>query len=185
MSVLTGIAVTITVSLVPAVRAARVAPLEALRESAAEPGRIPRRRTAAGLVLLAAGVAAVLAGLAGPGSRGPGIVALGGLAVAVGAVALGPAAAGPVIRLAARPLTASRGVAGTLAGRNAAGHPRRTAAAATALMIGVAVVTLFTVYAASLRAAAVNGTAGSFTGDIAITPGEPAPAPGRAAAGCR
>ena len=60
---------------------------------------------------------------------------------------------------------------GTLAGRSATRNPRRTAAAATALMIGVAVVTLFTVYAASLRAAEVSGVSGSFTGDIAITAG--------------
>ncbi len=77
-------------------------------------------------------------------------------------VALGPSAAGPAIRLATRPLAAVRGVAGTLAGRSASGHPRRTAAAATALMVGVAVVTLFTVYAASLRAGAVSGVAARF-----------------------
>lgn len=79
--------------------------------------------------------------------------------------------AGVVLGRMPRPLAAARGVAGTLAGRSASGHPRRTAAAATALMIGVAVVTLFTVYAASLRAGAVSGVANSFTGDIAITPG--------------
>jgi putative ABC transport system permease protein len=171
VAMLTGIVVTAAVSLVPAVRAARVAPLEALRESAAEPARASRRRTAAGLVLLVAGVGVVFAGLAGTGSRVPSIVGLGGLAVTFGVITLGPAAAGPATRLAARPLVAWRGMAGALAGRNASGHPRRTAAAATALMIGVAVVTLFTVYAASLRAAAVNGVRDSFTGDIAITPG--------------
>ena len=180
VSLATGIVVTVAVSLVPAVRASRVAPLEALRESAAEPADIPRRRTAAGLVLLVAGLAAVAAGLTGPGSRGPGIVALGALAVTFGVVALGPSAAGPAIRLATRPLAAARGVAGTLAGRSASGHPRRTAAAATALMIGVAVVTLFTVYAASLRAGAVSGVANSFTGDIAITPGGAGAGPGAA-----
>ena len=98
-------------------------------------------------------------------------MALGALAVTAGVVALGPSAAGPATRLATRPLAAWRGVAGTLAGRSASGHPRRTAAAATALMIGVAVVTLFTVYAASLRAGAVSGAGASFTGDIAITSG--------------
>ncbi|HEX9359834.1 MAG TPA: FtsX-like permease family protein, partial [Streptosporangiaceae bacterium] len=171
VAMLTGIAVTVAVSLVPAVRASQVAAMQALRESAAEPGRTSRRRTAVGLVLLAAGLAVVLAGLAGTGSRVPAVVGLGALAVAFGVVALGPAAAGPATRLGARPLAAWRGVAGTLAGRNASGQPRRTAAAATALMIGVAVVTFFTVYAASLQAGAVNGVRDSFTGDIAISPG--------------
>jgi putative ABC transport system permease protein len=49
-------------------------------------------------------------------------------------------------------------------------NPRRTSAAATALMVGVAVVTLFTVFAASLKTSMNNGVAGSFQGDLAITP---------------
>ncbi len=170
-SLLTGIVVTVAVSLVPAVRAARVPPLEALRESAAEPGPVPRRRVITGLVLLLAGLAVVFTGLAGTGTRILSVVGLGALVVTLGMVALGPAAARPVTSLLARPLARWRGVAGTLAGRSAARSPRRTAAAATALMIGVAVVTLFTVYAASLGAADVSAISGSFTGDIAITPG--------------
>jgi putative ABC transport system permease protein len=38
-------------------------------------------------------------------------------------------------------------------------------------MVGVAIVTLFTVYAASLKTASDNGVKGSFNGDIAITSG--------------
>jgi len=170
-ALLTGILVTMLVSLVPAARAARVPPLEALRESAAEPARVPRRRVVAGVVLLVAGLALVLAGLQATGSRVLSITGLGGLAVIIGMTALGPVAARPVTSLLGRPVTAWRGVAGTLAVRSATRNPRRTAAAATALMIGVAVVTLFTVYAAGLRAAAVSGVSDSFTGDIAITAG--------------
>ena len=55
VSLLTGIVVTIAVSLVPALRASRVSPLEALRESATTAGPAPRRRVATGLVLLLAG----------------------------------------------------------------------------------------------------------------------------------
>ena len=169
-ALLTGIVVTMLVSLIPAGRAARVPPLEALRESAAEPARVPRRRLVAGVVLLV-GLALVFAGLQGTGGRVLSITGLGDLAVILGMTALGPVAAGPVTALLGRPVTAWRGVAGTLAVRSATRNPRRTAAAATALMIGVAVVTLFTVYAAGLRAAAVSGVSDSFTGDIAITAG--------------
>jgi putative ABC transport system permease protein len=126
---------------------------------------------AAGLVLLLAGTGVVLASLHGNGTRVLSLTGLGALGTALGMVALGPAVARPVTRVLARPLASWRGVIGTLAGRSAARNPRRSAAAATALMIGVAVVTLFTVYAASLRAADVNGVSGSFTGDIAITEG--------------
>jgi putative ABC transport system permease protein len=171
VSLLTGIVVTAVVSLLPALRAARVSPLEALRESAATTGPAPRRRLITGLVLLLAGVGLVLASLSGTSTGTLSLTGLGALGTALGMVALGPAVARPVTQLLARPLAGWRGVTGTLAGRSAAGNPRRTAAAATALMVGVAVVTLFTVYAASLRTAEVSGVSGSFTGDIAITEG--------------
>ena len=104
---------------------------------AAEPGRIPRRRTAAGLVLLLAGLGVVAAGGGGhrqPGTRHRGAGrARGDRSV----VALGrPRGTGHPA--GHRPLAAWRSVAGALAGRSASGHPRRTTAAATALMIGVA-----------------------------------------------
>jgi putative ABC transport system permease protein len=171
VSLLTGIVVTAAVSLLPALRAARVAPLEALRESAATAAPAPRRRLIIGGVLLLAGVGTVLASLTGSSTRTLSLTGLGALGTALGMVALGPAVARPVTGALAVPLAAWRGVTGTLAGRSATRNPRRTAAAATALMVGVAVVTLFTVYAASLRAAAVSGVSGSFTGDIAITEG--------------
>jgi len=171
VSLLTGIVVTAAVSLLPAVRASRVSPLEALRESAAGTGPAPRRRLIIGGVLLLAGVGLVLASLSGTSTANVSLTGLGALGTALGMVALGPAVARPVTGALAGPLAAWRGVTGTLAGRSATRNPRRTAAAATALMVGVAVVTLFTVYAASLRAAAVSGVSGSFTGDIAITEG--------------
>jgi putative ABC transport system permease protein len=171
VSLAAGIVVTVGVSVIPAVRASRVAPLEALRESAAESEIRPWRRAVTGLVLVAAGLAAVLAGLAGSGNGVLAAVGLGAVVITSGFVTLGPVVARPVIAALGRPVAAWRGVTGTLAGRSARRNPRRTAAAATALAIGVAVVTLFTVYAASLRAADVNGVSSAFTGDIAISPG--------------
>ncbi|WP_131742490.1 FtsX-like permease family protein, partial [Actinomadura roseirufa] len=64
-----------------------------------------------------------------------------------------------------------RGVAGTLARDNAARSPRRTAGAATALMIGVGVVTLLTVFTGSLRASLQDGVSGSFKGPIVVDGG--------------
>jgi putative ABC transport system permease protein len=171
VSLVAGIAVTVGVSVIPAVRASRAAPLEALHESAAEAEIRPWRRAVTGLVLVAAGLAAVLAGLTGSGNGVLTAVGLGAVVITAGFVALGPVVARPVIGALGRPVAAWRGVTGTLAERSARRNPRRTAAAATALAIGVAVVTLFTVYAASLRAADINGVSGAFTGDIAISPG--------------
>ena len=57
---------------------------------------------------------------------------------------------------------------GRLAEENARRHPRRTAATATALVIGVAVVSLFTVFAASMKASIEDDVAGGFAADLAV-----------------
>ena len=67
-------------------------------------------------------------------------------------VVLGPVVARPVEPGARRPAPRLRGVTGQLARENAMRNPRRTAGTAAALMVGVAVVTLFTVFAASIKA---------------------------------
>lgn len=171
ISLAAGIVITVGVSVVPALRASRVPPLEALRESAAEPAGSSRVRAAAGIAAVVAGIAVAAAGLRGSGNGVLATVGLGMVLTTTGVVLLGPAVARPVTGALGRPLAAWRGVTGTLARRSAQRSPRRTAAAATALAIGVAVVTLFTVYAASLRTADIDGVAGSFTGDIAISAG--------------
>ncbi|MCZ0978803.1 ABC transporter permease [Streptomyces diastatochromogenes] len=73
-------------------------------------------------------------------------------------------------RLARRtgPRPPLRGVNRGLARRNALRSPARTAATATALMIGVAVVTLFTVFGASLKTTMDRTVDRSFAGDVAI-----------------
>jgi putative ABC transport system permease protein len=64
-----------------------------------------------------------------------------------------------------------RGVPGDLAWRNAARTPRRTAATATALLVGVSVVSLFTVFASSIEASMHQAMDREFTGDLMIVPG--------------
>ena len=99
-----------------------------------------------------------------------GPTAIGALVTLVGMVVLGPIVARPASAVIGWPAARLRGLPGALARGNAMRHPRRTSAAATALMVGVAVVTLFTVFAASLKTSMNNGVASSFRGDVAITP---------------
>ena len=165
-----GTAVAAGSALLPALRAGRTAPLAALRETAvdgAASGRSGRLRLALGAVLLAGGVPAAVVGA----SDGPSVAltTAGALAALAGTVVLGPVAATLAVRTLGAPLARLRGVPGTLARRNAARNPRRTAATATALMIGVAVVTLFTVFGASIRATLDDTVAESFAGDLAVT----------------
>jgi putative ABC transport system permease protein len=88
-----------------------------------------------------------------------------------GVVALGAVLARPASALIGAPLARLRGVSGALARRNAMRSPQRTAGAAAALMIGVGVVTLFTVFTASLQASIRESVSSSFGGDLAVVSG--------------
>jgi len=171
VSLITGIVVTVGAGLLPALRASRIPPLAAFRGAAAESPKTSRARAVVGSILSAAGIVTVAAGTQAPSNRVLSIVGIGALLSTVGVVALGPVVARMVTGAIGRPLAAWRGTPGLLARGNAMRSPRRSAAAATALMVGVAIVTLFTVYAASLKTASNNGVSGSFTGDIAVTSG--------------
>ncbi|MER7951305.1 FtsX-like permease family protein [Streptomyces sp. NPDC096079] len=158
-----GLAVCAGSALLPAVRAGRTAPLAALRETDVDASGTSRRRALTGGALLAAAVGTVLVGVLGTPSLW---LASAGAALAVAAfVVLGPVAASLAVRVLGGPL---RGTNRGLARRNALRSPGRTAATATALMIGVAVVTLFTVFGASLKATMDRTVDRSFAGDVAI-----------------
>ena len=161
-----GVVVTLLASLGPAVRAARTAPLAALRDAAVDRSASSRLRAAAGAALTAAGVGLVFAGTRGDGEIS--LTGLGALATVVGVVLLGPVAARPAAGLLGAPAAALRGVSGTLARRNAVRNPRRTAGTASALMIGVAVVTLFTVVAGSIKSSIGGTVRDQFGGDLVI-----------------
>jgi len=165
LAVTVGVAATVLAGVLPALRASRVPPLAALRELDAEPARISRVRSALGFLLVAGGVGAVIAGTAG-GGQGPAIA--GAVGTLAGFVVLGPVAVRPAAALLGAPIAALRGVDGRLARDNALRNPRRTAATASALMVGVAVATLFTVIGASLKASATQGVGRAVTADLVV-----------------
>jgi putative ABC transport system permease protein len=86
-------------------------------------------------------------------------------------VVLGAVTARPASRLIGAPLPKLRGITGVLARQNAMRNPRRTAGAALALMVGIAVVTLFTAFTASLQASIRQSVSSSFGGDLVIASG--------------
>ncbi|WP_033220820.1 ABC transporter permease [Kitasatospora phosalacinea] len=180
LPLLTGTLVAAGSALAPALRAARTAPLAALRDTAVDDsarGRSALVRKAVGAVLTAAGLPAVVVGAA----HGPSLTLTvgGALALLAGTVVLGPVAAALAVRVLGAPLPRLRGTTGALARRNAARNPKRTAATATALMVGVAVVTLFTVFGASVKATLDDTVSRTFAGDLAVT----APATGAGGSG--
>ncbi|MFE5296196.1 FtsX-like permease family protein [Streptomyces sp. NPDC056632] len=159
-----GLAVCVGSALLPAVRAGRTAPLAALRETAVDDPAASRTRTAAGAGLLALAVGLVLVGVLATPSLW--LAGTGAVLALAAFVVLGPVASSYAIRVLGGPL---RGANRELARRNALRSPRRTAATATALMIGVAVVSLFTVFGASLKATMDDTVSRSFAGDVAVS----------------
>ncbi|WP_326668305.1 ABC transporter permease [Streptomyces sp. NBC_01257] len=162
-----GVVVCAGSALVPAVHAGRTAPLAALRETAVDDSAASRPRAVTGLALLTAAVGVILTGaLADPSIW---LSAAGAVLALAAFVVLGPVASSYAVRILGGPLGRLRGTTGRLARRNALRNPKRTASTATALMIGVAVVSLFTVFGASLKATMNQTVDRSFAGDVAIS----------------
>lgn len=162
-----GAVVTLIASLSPAIAASRVAPLAAIREVAIERTAPSRVRIASGLLVLVGSVLLfVTAPSAGDGALGR--AALGGAGILIGTIVVGPLVAGRVASVIGAPIAALRGQSGVLARRNAIRNPRRTAGTASALVLGVAVVALFTVLAGSITSMVDDVVDQSFAGDLVV-----------------
>ncbi|MEQ8834532.1 MAG: FtsX-like permease family protein [Miltoncostaeaceae bacterium] len=152
VGLLVGVGVTVVAALVPAVRAARLPPIAALREDFSLPTGSRTRRLIVGGVVTVAG--AVLIGLAlsseGAVQQIFTLLGAGALLVFVGVAMLAPLVAAPVARLLGAPMAALGGVPGRLGRGNAMRNPLRTSQTATALTIGMALVTFVTIFAVSL-----------------------------------
>jgi putative ABC transport system permease protein len=169
VSVVLGLAVTLVSAVLPARKAAAVAPVAAMRAVAADGGTPPRRRIAAGFALGATGAAALVLGL----SRGLGlpVVAAGAALVLLAVAALGPSMAGPLASVLGAPVARLRGTAGRLARANATRNPRRTSATAAALMVGLAMVASVTILAASAKASIARTVDEAFRSDLVVDGG--------------
>ncbi|MEU9117302.1 FtsX-like permease family protein [Streptomyces sp. NPDC048483] len=166
LPVVVGVVVCLGSALLPAQRAGRTAPMAALRDTAVDASGASRGRAVTGAALGAIGLALTVYGAAGTPNTV--LTGIGALLTLVAFVALGPVAATVAVRALGGPLARLRGVTGALARRNALRSSQRTAATATALMIGVAVVCLFTIFGASLKAGADRSVSQAFAGDIAV-----------------
>ncbi|MFL6287514.1 MAG: ABC transporter permease [Actinomycetes bacterium] len=145
-----GVVITVFAAWFPARRASRIPPVAALRDDAAIPTASLRRRGIVGAVLLVVGGLALWFGATAENGSGFPLVGLGALGLLIGAIVFIPLLARPISRTVGWPLPHVFGTVGRLAMDNASRQPRRSAATASALMIGLALVTGFTVVAASL-----------------------------------
>jgi putative ABC transport system permease protein len=150
-----------------------VQPIAAVREGAVlPPGRFARFGPYAALATIAAAVVLMLVGLlAGSLSTADRLLAIGvGTAcLFVGVAMLAKVLVPPLASALGWPATKIGGTAGKLARGNATRNPARTASTASALMIGLALVTLVAVLAAGLKTTFQNSTNQLFHADYALT----------------
>ncbi|TDE26782.1 FtsX-like permease family protein [Actinomadura sp. 6K520] len=168
-----GVVVTVLSALPPARAATRVAPVAALRAEW-EPGggrfRLGRARTAIAVLLGAAGLAVGALGSLGmaKGQAAMYSVALAGAVFFLAVIAVMPALVRPLGRLAGAVPARLGGVPGRLAVANARRAPRRTATTTIALTVGVGLMSLFAVVAASGKATAAHQLAEQFPVEFQI-----------------
>ncbi|MEV0264516.1 FtsX-like permease family protein [Streptomyces sp. NPDC050617] len=137
-----GVAVTVLSAWLPARRAARVAPVEALAEIDQAPAqRSLVVRGVIGAVLGGAGVATMVYVATLSSSEGIDAGMAGSALVLAGAAVLAPLLSRPLVTFAGKGLARMFPASGRLATRNALRNPRRTAATASALMIGLTLIT--------------------------------------------
>jgi putative ABC transport system permease protein len=172
VSLVIGVVVTLFAVLSPALRSTRVPPIAAMQDLEMTPSR--RRSivtTAIASLLLVGGLALVLVGLfANIKDSGQAALMLGlGAALVLFGVSLwSPKLVKPLAEVAGWPLERLRGLTGRLARENSQRNPGRTAATAAALMIGLALVSFVTVFAAGLKASIGNAIDSNFQGQLVI-----------------
>jgi putative ABC transport system permease protein len=162
---LVGVTITVISSIWPARRAGRVPPVAAMRDDVALPERSLRLRAAIGLVGAVIGGTLIALGL----TRSASEVGLGAALLFLGVAALSPFIGRPVVRWLGKPL-GTLGAASRIGRSNATRNPRRTAATASALMIGVALVSGVTVIAASVEKSVSAVFADGVSADVVIEP---------------
>ncbi len=144
-----GVLVTLLAAYLPARKASKVPPVAAMRDDVTIPESSMRRRLIGGAALTVIGAALMVWTLAFDGP----LQALGGgvLAVFIGVALLSPVIGRPVVTAIAGGYPRLFGTVGLLARENARRNPRRTAATASALMIGLALVTTMAVLGQSTK----------------------------------
>ena len=170
---LAGIATAVIAARLAAVisarRPARLDPIEALRESAVEPGAISRVRTIAGLLIGLGGLVTAFLPIVVPG---PDALAGAGTSVVLFIIAvalLGPTLASVALRLIGGTMRRGGSAAAVLAAANLDAHGRRLATAITpmALVIAFGIVQLGS--QSTLATAAQNQVEQGMTGDLVVT----------------
>ncbi|MYX06156.1 FtsX-like permease family protein [Streptomyces sp. SID8375] len=175
-SLLVGTLVTVLAAWLPGRRASKIPPIAAMNSvhATATTKSLVLRNTI-GALFAGAGVAVVLYGTGGSAGKNVNLVLAGGATLLmIGVFVLTPLLSRPLIALAA-PVLRIFGVAGTLARQNSVRNPRRTAATASALMVGLTLITGLTVVATSVQTAIEKQAVASLKSDYVVSMAGPVP----------
>ncbi|MFM8944938.1 MAG: ABC transporter permease, partial [Actinomycetota bacterium] len=168
VSFLLGTGITLLAALLPARRASRVAPIQALRAGEAAPQASLGARVLVGILTTALGIGALLAGLFADVAEPLRLIGGGAAATFLGVAVLSPLFARRLAAVIGAPMR-RLGVSGRLGRENAMRAPRRTASTASALMIGLGLVAFVGVFAASLRASFLAGLQDTLRADYLLS----------------
>ncbi|GAA2089772.1 ABC transporter permease [Actinomadura alba] len=163
-----GVTITLISAYFPSRRAAKIAPVAAMRDDVALPQRSLRRRAGIGSALTVLGAGLVVAGIADAGPEPLLLLGIGVGMVFIGVAVLAPILSKPVIRVLGGVFPRLFGTPGRLARENALRNPRRTAATASALMIGLALVSAINVVNSSAVASIGRSVDRQFGADYMI-----------------
>ena len=168
VAILVGVGVTVVSAISPARRAVRIAPVAAVSDQQTEDEISFRRRFSWGTAITVAGAAALAIGLTKPAILWVGI---GAFLLFIGVARLAPAVARPMSSVIGRPLARLLGTSGKLGRENSMRSPRRTAQTASALMVGLALVSAIAVFGASLSKSATAAVDNAISANMIITTG--------------
>lgn len=172
VTLLVGIVVTMVSSYAPAQRASKIPPVAAMREQYSSTTSL-RTRTIIGSVLGIGGLAAVLIASFSTGSRPATVVGIGAVAAIVGLLLVSPALSRVLVDGLGRVIGAPFGTIGRLARTNAVRMPKRTAATAFALSLGLLLVALVATIGASARSSVDQLISRGVSADFVLTAAQP------------
>ncbi|MCF3169781.1 ABC transporter permease [Streptomyces californicus] len=165
-----GILITVLAAWLPARRAAKIAPVAAMSSvhATASVKSLVVRNSIGGVITLL-GSAGIVGGAATGGTSGRQLVAAGAFFALIGVIILIPLLSRPVIALVRPLLKKVFGVSGKLASQNAVRNPRRTGATASALAIGLTLVTGISVLGVTLGQAIDKMTTDNIKADYMVS----------------
>jgi putative ABC transport system permease protein len=168
VGLLVGTGVSVVSAIGPARHAVRIPPVAVLTDPPGDGDRAAglRRLTFWGTGLTVAGVAMLAFGLTKSATP---IVGLGAICLFIGVAMLAPAAARPLSGAIGSPFARLLGEPGKLGQENSMRNPRRTAQTASALMVGLALVSAMAVFGASLSDTVTSGVDRSTNANLILT----------------